>query len=118
MLSVSTLSGFLPSLSSSSMVCAKAGPHHSPTTDASSQSFFMVVLPSVPSALSDVAPSGHEGHDGPYRIPRRGANLNEGPDETRSRETLGHVPFDRRRSAGRHRAHAGAIRKASRWAEP
>src|SRR5262245_15020894 len=44
MLMVRTLSVFLPSLRSSSIVCANAGPADRPNTVASKQSFFMSVL--------------------------------------------------------------------------
>jgi hypothetical protein len=48
------------------MVWAKAGPQHNPTTDASSQIFFMMFLPRFDKFLHgcDIAPPAHEGHYG------------------------------------------------------
>jgi hypothetical protein len=47
------------------MVWAKAGPQHNPTTDASSQIFFMMFLPRFDNSCTrcDIAPPAHEGHD-------------------------------------------------------
>src|SRR5262249_43093061 len=118
MLWVMTLSGFLPSLSSSSVVWAKAGPHHNPATDASSQIFFTVILPWFDKFLHASRMEAMMASDfSEFRAaPRQG---NEGPDDDpRFRGNLRCMPCNRQHAAGRDRALAGAVCHAAGGAEP